>query len=238
MILDLIFPKICSFCNSLARENIICDFCLSNVRLISGRKICSTCGLPFGLDNSIDAVRYDEHVCGKCLTGTYYFNRARSVALYEGWLREILHRFKYHGKLGLGRVLSRILAEHYPSDLDDIDLIVTVPLHIGKLRTREFNQSVVMAKDLAKRIKVPFNAFALKKVKGTRPQYEMGNETERRRNVRGAFIVEDSRRVRGKSILLLDDVFTTGSTLNECTRVLLKSGVIKVQVLTLMRTIN
>ena len=238
MILDLIFPKICSCCNSLARENIICDLCLSNVRLIGGRKICVKCGLPFGLDNSIEHIRYDEHLCGKCLMGTYCFDRARSVALYEGWLREILHRFKYQGKLGLGRVLTRILAEHYPSDLDDIDLITAVPLYIGKLRTREFNQSIVIAQDLAKRLKVPFNAFALKKVRDTRPQYEMGNETERRRNVRGAFVVEDTRKVSGKSILLFDDVFTTGSTLNECTRVLLKAVVIKVQVLTLMRTIN
>jgi ComF family protein len=238
MILDLIFPKICSSCNSPARENIICDVCLSNVRLIGGRKICSKCGHPFALADSIEDIRNDGHLCGKCLTGTYYFNRARSVAFYEGWLRETLHRFKYHGKLGLGRALSRILAEHYPTDLDDIDSIVTVPLHIDKLRTREFNQSIVMANDLAERIKVPLNAFALKKTKGTMAQYEMGNETERRRNVRGAFIVDDARKVSGKSILLLDDVFTTGSTLNECTRVLLKSGVVKVQVLTLMRTIN
>ena len=238
MILDLIFPKICSSCSSPVRGNLICDVCLSNVRLIGGRKICSKCGHPFELADSIEDIRYDEHLCGRCLTGTYYFYRARSVAFYEGWLREILHRFKYRGKLGLGRVLSRILAEHYPTDLDDIDLIVTVPLHIGKLRTREFNQSIVMVKGLVERIKVPFDAFALRKIKGTRAQYEMGNETERRRNVRGAFVVNDARKVSGKSILLLDDVFTTGSTLNECTRVLLKSGVVKVQVLTLMRTIN
>jgi ComF family protein len=238
MILDLIFPKICSSCHSPSRENIVCDVCLSNVRMIGGRKICSRCGLPFGLDNSIKHVSYDEHFCGKCLTGRYFFKRARSVAFYEGWLREILHRFKYHGKLGLGRVLSKILADHYPSDLDDIDLIVAVPLHISKLRSREFNQSVVMAKDLAKRIKAPFNPLALKKVNDTKPQYEMGNETERRKNVKGAFVVKDINWVSGKSILLLDDVFTTGSTLNECARVLLKSGVIRVQALTLMRTIN
>lgn len=238
MIFDLIFPRICSYCNSPARENLICDDCLSNVRLISGRKICSKCGHPFALADSNEDILYDEHLCGKCLKGTYYFCRARSVAFYEGWLREILHRFKYRGKLGLGRLLSRILAEHYPADLDDIDLIVTVPLHVGRLRAREFNQSIVMVKGLAERIEVPYSAFALKRIKDTRPQYEMGNETERRRNVRGAFIVGDPEKVYGKSVLLLDDIFTTGSTLNECTRVLLKSGVVKVQVLTLMRTIN
>jgi len=153
-------------------------------------------------------------------------------------LREILHKFKYQGKLSLGRVLSRILVENYPRELDRIDLIVTVPLHISKLRTREFNQSVVMGMGLAKGIEVPFDPFVLKKVRDTKPQYEMGNETERRSNVRGAFIVENTSRVGKKSILLLDDVFTTGSTLNECTRVLLNSGVIKVQALTLMRTVN
>ena len=238
MLLDLIFPKVCSSCNSPARENLICDVCLSNVRLISGRKICSKCGHPFGLADPIEHNRYEKHFCGKCLAETYYFYRARSVAFYEGWLRESLHRFKYRGKLGLGRVFSRILAKYYPTELDEIDLMVTVPLHIGRLRSREFNQSIVMVKGLAKRIGVPFNAFALKRVKDTRPQYEMGNETERRRNVRGAFTVGDAEKVKGKSVLLLDDVFTTGSTLNECTRVLLKSGVVKVQVLTLMRAVN
>ena len=238
MLLDLIFPKICSSCHSPARENLICDVCLSNIRLISGRKICSKCGHPFELANPIEDIRHEEHLCGRCLAGTYRFYRARSVAFYEGWLREILHRFKYRGKLGLGMVLSRILVEYYPTELDDIDLMVTVPLHIGKLRTREFNQSIVMVKGLAERIGVPLNAFALKRVKDTRPQYEMGNETERRRNVRGAFTIGDAEKVKGKSVLLLDDVFTTGSTLNECTRVLLKSGVVKVQVLTLMRAVN
>jgi ComF family protein len=238
MILDLIFPKICFSCNSPSRENVICDVCLSNVRMISGRNICSRCGLPFGLASRIGDLHYDEHLCGKCLTGRYYFKRARSVAFYEGCLREILHRFKYDGKLSLGRVLSRILADHYPGELDDIDLLVAVPLHISKLRTREFNQSIVMAQDLAKSIKVSFNAQALKKVKDTKPQYEMGNESERRRNVGGAFAVKDVSGVSGKSVLLLDDVFTTGSTLNECARVLLKSGVVKVQALTLLRAVN
>lgn len=238
MLLDLIFPKICSFCNSPSREDIICGVCLSNIRMIGGRKICARCGLPFGLDYSIEDIRYEKHLCGKCLTGGYYFKRARSVAFYEGRLREILHGFKYHGKLFLGGVLSRILADHYPSDLDEIDLVVAVPLHISKLRSREFNQCVVMAKDLAKRIRVPFDSMALKRVIDTKPQYELGNESERRRNVRGAFVVKDVSRVSGKSILLLDDVFTTGSTMNECARALLKSGVIKVQALTLMRAIN
>lgn len=238
MILDLIFPQICPSCTSPSIENLICDACLSSIRLIIGRKICTRCGFPLGLKSATGDFHYDEHLCGDCLTGRYYFDRARSVALYEGWLREILHRFKYDGKVRLGRVLARILAEHYPSELGDVDLILPIPLHIGKLRTREFNQSIVMAKDLAKSIRVPFNAFALKKVRDTKPQYEMGNERERRKNVMGAFVVEDTRRVRRKSILLVDDVFTTGSTLNECARVLLKAGVIKVQALTLMRAVN
>ncbi len=238
MILDLIFPRICSSCSSPSGEAIVCDACLANIRLIANRKMCKKCGLPLGFDDAAGDFRHSEHLCGDCLTGKYYFYRARSVALYEGWLRDFLHRFKYHGKLGLGKALSRILADHYPGELGDVDLIVAVPLHVSKLRTREFNQSVVMAVELAKHVRVPFNACALRRVKDTKPQYEMGNETERRKNVLGAFVVENKKGVRGKSILLLDDVFTTGSTLNECTRVLLKAGVVKVQALTLMRAVN
>ena len=211
MILDLIFPKICLSCNSPSEENIICDVCLSGVRLLAARDICSVCGVPFGSDNSIEQVTYGEHFCARCLAGSYCFTRARSVALYEGLLRDILHRFKYHGRLGLGGVLSRILAENYPSDLDEVDLMVPVPLHINKLRTREFNQSVVIAKDLASRISVPINPFALKRARDTKPQYEMGNETDRRKNVRNAFILADKSQADNKSILLFDDVFTTGS---------------------------
>ncbi|MDA2920375.1 ComF family protein [Desulfobacterota bacterium AH_259_B03_O07] len=233
--LNLIFPSICPICESVTNDKLVCDDCLDGVRFIKDRALCSKCGLPFGYtkydNDNIDS----EYLCGKCLRGEYYFERARSIAFYDGLLREILHKFKYQGKLHLGRVLSGILIQNYPYELGPIDIVVPVPLYIGKLRTREYNQTIILARELANYIKVPFEPLILKKVKETRPQFEITNEKDRKKNVRGAFILENIRRVREKSVLLFDDVFTTGSTINECTRILGRAGASNVHVLTLMR---
>lgn len=163
---------------------------------------------------------------------------ARSVAYYEGILRDMLHEFKYRGVLRLSRVLSHILIYNYPVEFDPVDVVIPVPLHLRKLRQREYNQVAVLGQELSKYIGSSFDPFVLRKQYDTRPQFEMKGERERRRNVRGTFVIEDLRRIKGKSVLLLDDVFTTGSTLNECTGVLLKAGAGRVQVLTLMRTVH
>jgi ComF family protein len=262
--LDFIFPKVCPFCESVSKDGKICIMCLEGIRFIKGRAICLKCGVPFGfIDSSRPATQtigfselpdYDSytfagavtaladstpgHFCGKCLLGEFYFERARSVAFYDGLLKDMLHKFKYERKLALGGVLSTVLTEYFPDDLDASDIIVPAPLYIDRLRKREYNQSVILGENLARFLRVSFNPFVIKRIRDTKPQFEIKSEDEKRKNVRGAFSVENSQKIKGKSVLFIDDVFTTGSTINECTRVLLDSGASHVQVITLMRAVQ
>jgi ComF family protein len=259
--LDLIFPNTCPFCESPSEDREVCKRCKDHIVYINERPVCLRCGVPFrvvepsnldsftgsspgecladGQPHRVDAViprdSADGHFCGRCLRGEFSFLKARSVAYYDGLLRDMLHKFKYNGKLSLGRVLSRLMSENYPNDMEEVELIVTVPLHVSKLRRREFNQSVILASGLTGKLGVPLDPFVLVKLRETRPQFEISDEGERRKNVRGVFSLLCSAAIKRKSLLLVDDIFTTGSTVNECARVLLRGGASRVQVLTLLR---
>ncbi|OGE21686.1 MAG: hypothetical protein A2V51_05620 [Candidatus Dadabacteria bacterium RBG_19FT_COMBO_40_33] len=262
--LDLVFPKLCPFCESIEFNEKICDRCLKNISFIRDRSICLNCGVPFGyiardIDTQgladlghavfqetehtiVDASRVHlfpipEHLCGRCVQDEYYFERARSIAFYDGILKEILHKFKYQRKLNLGGVLSNIIIDNFPNDLGMQDLVIPVPLYIDKLRKREYNQSLVLAEKVAKYLRVSFDPYVLRRIRDTKPQFEIKSDIEKRRNVKGAFILREIENIKGKSILLVDDVFTSGSTINECTRVLLEADASRVQVVTLMRAV-
>ncbi len=114
-------------------------------------------------------------------------------------------------------------------------MVIPVPLHVNKLRKREFNQSAVFSVHIAKKIGVAYEPFVLKKVKETLPQVDLKKEEHRIKNVRKAFAVSNPRMVKGARILLVDDVFTTGSTTDECSRVLVNAGAKSVNVFTLTR---
>ncbi len=246
--LDFIFPNVCPFCERVSKDRKICDSGLSRIKFIDGCSICLRCGVPFGFtettqrdacpDELGSTPSVPSHFCGECLLGGFHFERARSIAFYDGLLRDTLHRFKYEGKLNLGGVLSNILIEYFPGDLDIPDVIIPVPLYIDRLRKREYNQSVVFCENISKYLGVFFTPFVLKRVRDTKPQFEIRNEDEKRKNVKGAFSIENSKKIEEKSILLIDDVFTTGSTINECARALLDSDASRVQVLTLMRAVQ
>jgi ComF family protein len=235
--LDFIFPNVCPFCERVSKDRKVCDSCLSGIRFIGKGSICLKCGVPFDFAETSDRL-VPDHFCGECLLGGFYFDKARSVAFYNGLLKETLHRFKYQGKLGLGRALSNILVENLPDDLDRPRIVIPVPLYIARLRKREYNQSVILGENLARFLRVPFNPFVLRRVRDTKPQFEISSEYEKRKNVNGAFSVENHEKIKGESVLLVDDVFTTGSTMDECARVLLDAGAYRVQVVTLMRAVQ
>jgi ComF family protein len=150
----------------------------------------------------------------------------------------MLHKFKYEGKLKFGGALSSIMIENFPDELDAPDVIVPVRLYTGRLIQREDNQSIVLGENLSKYLRVSFTPFVLKRLRDTKPQFEIKSEEGKRRNVKGAFSIENSEKIKQKSVLLIDDVFTTGSTIDECSRALLDSGPSRVQVVTLMRAVQ
>jgi ComF family protein len=193
---------------------------------------CSKCGLPFVSREG------DDHTCSECLSEKRYFGIARASGVYEGTLMEALHRFKYTKKTALSKPLSFLAAQTFSRFWDGhgIGLVVPVPLQIRRLRERGFNQAVLLAKGVGRLGDMPVDPFVLVRTRWTEPQTSLSRK-ERKKNLKGAFAVRKPENVRGKKVLLVDDVYTTGSTVNECSRVLLRAGAHSVDVLTVARAV-
>jgi ComF family protein len=154
-------------------------------------------------------------------------------------LRQVVQKFKYGRKVSLGKPLGRLMALGCQEFLGEcyVDMIIPVPLHPTRLRWRGFNQSVLLARQISRAYEVPIDPYVLQRNKETQPQTEL-NEEQRRRNVRGAFALHPRRRVKGKRLLVVDDVYTSGATVNECSRTLKQAGAKEVHVLTLARAVS
>jgi len=192
--------------------------------------LCSICGTPFAGAGS-------NHVCGSCSIARPSYDAARAALVYEGHSRHLIHSLKYRYKTHMRRplalmtadLLAAVVAEWQP------DLMVPVPLHVRRLRSRGFNQAVLVAEVLAQSWRIPCDRRAMTRNRWTEPQITLSAE-ERRRNVKDAFSVAAD--VQGMSVLLIDDVFTTGSTVDECARVLKEAGAVRVLVATVARAVE
>ena len=229
--LDLIFPDLCVYCKNHSPNSDLCSSCYSKISFVSTQNICIKCGTPFNLGSETG----HGHKCGACIEKERYYTKCRSVALFDGLIRELLHLFKYRKKLGIGKLCGKLLTENLPGAIEDFDLIVPVPMHIRKLREREFNQCAVLSKYLSGKTGKEYDPFTLIKLRETEAQVVFKNAGDRRKNVYKSFSVRFKDRIKKRSVLIIDDVYTTGSTVNECARVLLESGASKVLALTLLR---
>jgi ComF family protein len=232
---ELLFPTLCLTCGGVLserREHPFCPDCHDGIRFITD-PLCTVCGIPYPVEESPD------HVCGDCLLRKRHIGSARSLGVYESVLLDAVHAFKYGGNLTLGERLGRLMAQHeYPAfRIQDYSLIVPVPLHPRRLRQRGFNQAVILAREISRRHGVAMDFRTLRRIVDTGSQTGLKKE-ERRSNIRKAFTITVSERIRGQNILLVDDVYTTGSTLGECARTLLKAGAETVGALTLARAIQ
>jgi ComF family protein len=164
---------------------------------------------------------------------------ARASGVYDGTLMEAIHLFKYGKKTRLARPLGMLLQETFSRFWDNqwIDLIVPVPLHIERLRKRGFNQALLLFSKWATTEDIPYDPRVLKRPKKTVPQTNLSRK-ERKKNVRGAFEICSPVAIKGKRIVLVDDVYTTGFTVNECARTLMNAGAAVVDVLTLARAVE
>ncbi|NLF51652.1 MAG: ComF family protein [Leptolinea sp.] len=219
-VLDWIFPPFCPGCNKTGIR--LCEDCRSSIRRISD-PICPVCGEP-GNDSSI---------CQDCLNYPPEFDRLRSAALFDGVIRESLHRLKYNNDIGLGEILAPFLVEVSASQNWDIDLVTSVPLSNERLRMRGYNQAECLAKPFAAMIGKLYAPSAILRIKNTKSQIDL-SAGERRENVSGAFYANSSQVVL-KSVIIIDDVSTTGSTISECARALKLAGAKGVYALTLAR---
>ncbi len=234
-IADLIFPPRCVTCGVVLKEHgpfPFCPQCTDGIHLIRS-PLCPRCGIPFPVTDG------EDHLCGECLVTRRPYAVARAVGLYEDTLLTAIHLFKYRGKIGIGKVLGSLMADFAGEiwDMNVFSVILPVPLHRKRLRERGFNQAVILAREIAKRFSLPIDFLTLRRAVFTEPQVGLGRE-ERSVNVRGAFAVRKPERTAGKKILLVDDVYTTGSTLTECARTLLKAEADSVAVLTLAKAVS
>ena len=192
--------------------------------------MCPRCGVGFATDMG------EDHLCSDCLQDHGHFTKARSLAHYEGMMADLVSRFKYRGASRLAIPLSHLLADYAHADFSfqDYGLIIPVPLHSRRLRQRGYNQSLLLARRIARKHAIPLDYTSLRRIRSTQPQTELSG-LQRQKNIHGAFAVHKKEAVVEKTILLIDDVFTTGATVEECAHVLLKSGAKRVDVLTLVR---
>jgi ComF family protein len=183
-----------------------------------------------------------DHLCGRCLRQSPPFHMARAAFVYDRALVDVIHCFKYKGKLQLAAPLGQLLRQAFARFWADthVDAIVPVPLHPRRLRVRGFNQADLFVRrwknSASEPQPPPIQSRVLQRVKATAPQAGLGRRG-RADNIRGAFIVNRAETIAGQHLLLVDDVITTGSTAAECARQLLKGGAARVDVLALARVI-
>lgn len=230
-LLDLFYPRSCAGCGGAVDGEFhhLCWDCASAVPYV-GPPYCSLCGDP--VDGKVDG----DFVCYFCSSHERFFDGARSAARYRGVLKDVLRRFKYDSALwvrsDLVRLLDACTRAHF--DPDAIDAVCAVPLYPVKRRLRSFNQSQLLARSLARRLRKPLLSRCLVRVKPTPSQTNL-TARQRATNVRDAFRTRNRRRLAGRSVLLVDDIMTTGATVSECARTLKQGGAAKVYVVTVAR---
>ncbi|UCB56831.1 MAG: ComF family protein [Candidatus Omnitrophota bacterium] len=175
-------------------------------------------------------------ICKDCQASGYFFKKAHSACIYEGVIKECIHLFKYNSKLSLSGPLAELMIDFAGRFLDmrKVDLILPVPLYSAKERRRQFNQAGILSESLAKAFSKQAHNKTLIKIKATQPQINL-SRTERLKNIKGAFKVKNKNVPKNKNVLLVDDVLTTGATVNECAKALHKAGANRIEVFTLAR---
>jgi competence protein ComFC len=230
-VFSLIFPDECRLCaqplKGVSRIP-VCPSCLAKPTALSAEYFCVQCRSPFLTRFPLD----EEGRCGLCRRGVRGFDAAYSFGFYEDALRELIHLFKYGRVQTLAAPLGRLLARALPLD-QTFDVIVPMPLHWRKRWQRGFNQSELLAQEISRRTHLPVRT-ALRRVRYTNAQAGLTN-AKRRENVSGAFRARKSESLRGRRVLLVDDVMTTGATAASCARALRLAGAKHVTLLTLAR---
>ncbi len=226
---DLIFPAHCLECERQLptwKLPLFCVDCLARVPFVRS-PYCTCCGLPFQSGH--------DHLCGQCIARSYSFKLARAALHYNDPVVSLISNLKFKGKLtSLSTLVTLAISSSGFRDLSEPDIIIPVPLHAQRLRNRGFNQAATIAHAIFKKKKRKIAPTLLVRDRATIAQTGL-NGKERRKNLFGAFSVKQPKMVKGKRILLVDDVFTTGSTVNECAKTLMKCDAEQVEIFTLSR---
>ena len=228
-LLDFIYPPFCALCGCRlsAGERSVCRDCWRSLAVIEA-PYCRRCGLPLNSAGS---------PCPACRSRRRMFSFARSFGPFDERLQQIVHLLKYRHRKSLAEPLARLLASVIERDrrFDNMEAVVPVPLHSVKARTRGYNQSELIASYLAREVGLRLLKKSLRRTRNTPSQSGLGS-AQREINVRGAFAVRNPETISGKRLILVDDVLTTGATVDACVQALLQADANEVCVLTVART--
>src|SRR5271165_1925445 len=229
--LDILYPPTCLACRAATEAHgAICPRCWNAMRFIE-RPFCERLGTPFEQDLG------QGLISPQAMADPPVFARARAVARFEdGPARTLAHRLKYSDRAELARPMARWMARAGADVLDEADLLVPVPLHPLRLWRRRFNQAAALAREISRETDRPCDVGALKRVKRTSSQVGL-TRAQRADNVQRAFRVAEGAAVRRRNVVLVDDVLTSGATVNAASRVLLRAGAARVDVLVFARVV-
>jgi ComF family protein len=226
--LDFALPPRCPGCGTIVGDvHAFCAGCWTQVEFL-GDGGCRTCGLP------LEATDAEE--CGVCLAVPPRIARTRAAVAYDDVSRSLAIRLKYGRKVALARTMARYMAP-LVDRAEGEPLLVPVPLHRGRLWSRGFNQSALVARELSHRLGIETELFALRRSRRTPPLKGMSS-SQRRRTVAGAFRVDKPARVKGRTVILIDDVLTTGSTADACARTLKRAGAARIELISWARVVK
>src|SRR5271166_3528519 len=230
--LDTLYPPTCLACRAATDSHgALCPRCWSAMRFIE-RPFCERLGTPFEQDLG------EGLISPQAMADPPVFQRARAVARFEdGPARTLAHRLKYSDRAELARPMARWMVRAGADVLADADLLVPVPLHPLRLWRRRFNQAAALASEVSRQTGKPCDVAALRRVKATQSQVGL-SRAQRAENVQGAFRIADSAAVRGRNVVLIDDVLTSGATANAASRALLRGGAKRVDALVFARVVT
>jgi ComF family protein len=232
--IDFVFPPCCLACRkAVEAQGGLCPSCWSAVRFIE-RPFCERLGTPFAVDLGAEGL-----VSPEAIANPPVYDRARAVARFEdGPARQLVHRLKYGDRLELAHAMGAWMVRAGDELLTEADVVMPVPLHRARLARRRFNQAALLARVVAERTGLPADVRSLERVKPTPPQVGL-SRSQRAANMQGAFRVDAEARfaVDEKAVVLVDDVMTSGATINAAARALLRAGARRVDVLVFARVV-
>ena len=228
---ELVFPSFCLGCGQrLPRRRLplFCAGCRAGITPLASPR-CPCCGVPF--------LTGEDHLCGACLRQDFAFDLARAALIYQPPVTGLISALKFQGQLtGLASLAALARESRGFQELSAPELILPVPLHPHRLRQRGFNQALLLARVCFFEHRALIHPGVLQRHRATLPQTGLGGPL-RRRNLQGAFSLIQPQMVKNKKILLVDDVFTTGSTVQECARILRRAGADRIEIFTLARAL-
>lgn len=233
-IIKLIFPAKCILCEKIVnQDNTLCEKCWEKIIFIK-EPFCDKCSSPFEFNCS------DKIICANCIKNNPPYIKLRSAVVYNNFVSKVIFKFKFYDKLHLKNFMAKTMLNAASDIIDNIDILIPVPLHKKRLIFRKYNQSLLLAEEIGKMANKKVIHNFLQKTKSTIPQVKL-KQKNRIKNLHGKFLInhiylQDINKYKQLNIALIDDVITTGSTITECIKTLNKYGITNIYAITFAKT--